>query len=192
MKRVLVVDDDEALRESLSMALTDEFEVSTAASAEEALAILEHGGAQAMVLDEEMPGLSGLGLLERLCGRNLPGTIMLSGRASVELARQAMRLGASDLLAKPCNVNQLKEMLHRAAERVPRSGDEVQPLALFGARALKEAWAQEGSPLPERSRRLSRVVAVEAIRVCKGDRLLAAERLDISPAELDWLASEEP
>ena len=130
MKRVLVVDDEAGIRESLSLALRDEFEVSTAASAEEALDQIRRSPPEVMILDQGMPGLSGLGLLEMLDGQVLPGTVMLSGRLDVKLARQAMHLGAEDMMSKPFDVEQLKRMLHQASDHVRCDRPVVLPLAL--------------------------------------------------------------
>lgn len=188
MKTVLVVDDDAAVRESLCLALDGEFEVSTAASAEEALDKIGRYRPQAMVLDQGMPGLSGLGMLERMDGRGLPGTIVLSGDVDVEMARQALHLGAEDLLAKPYDVEELKRMLHQASGHVRCDRPVDLPFALRGARAVSQASTQT-APLPVRSRWLSRTVVAEAISECRGDRALAAERLGMSIEELDGFSA---
>ena len=189
MIKVLVVDDDEGVRESLSEALLDEFEVSTASSGENALEQIGRSKPQAMVLDHCMPGLSGLGLLEKLEGKDVPGTIMLSALADVDMARQAMHLGAEDLMAKPCDVNVLKRKLHLASERArPAKSVEV-PFALRGARAVEEASSKEGS-LSGRSQWLSKRVIAEAISESRGDRDLAAYKLGMSLRELDIMVAD--
>jgi DNA-binding NtrC family response regulator len=189
MTQVLVVDDDAAIRESLSLALVDEFDVTTASSAEEALDHLTRERPEVMVLDQYMPGMSGLGLLEQLGGMSCPGTIMLSALVDVDMARQAMHLGANDLMAKPYDLEMLKQKLRAAAELQPRGRHDGIPLALRVARTVARAVAQKGT-LPARSLWLSRTVAAEAVSACRGDRALAAERLDISTAELNALIGD--
>ncbi|HTB23045.1 MAG TPA: response regulator [bacterium] len=189
MKKLLVVDDEAGIRESLSLALLDEFEVSTAASAEEALDQIGRSRPEVMVLDQSMPGLGGLGLLEKLGGQNVPGTVMLSGQVDVEMVRQAMHLGADDLLSKPFDVAELKRMLHQAAGHIRRDTATDLPLALRGARAVGQASAQT-TPLPVRSRWLSRTMVAEAVSECRGDRELAAQRLGMNKAELDSVSEE--
>lgn len=189
MKKVLVVDDDAGIRESLSLALRDEFEVSTAASAEEALDQIRRSPPEVMILDQGMPGLSGLGLLEKLDGRGLPGTVMLSGRLDVKLARQAMHLGAEDMMSKPFDLVQLKRMLHQASDHVRCDRPVVLPLALRSGLAVKQA-SNQTTPLPVRSRWLSRTLVSEAISECRGDRALAAQRLGMSAVELDEFSAE--
>jgi DNA-binding NtrC family response regulator len=189
MTQVLVVDDDAAIRESLSLALVGEFDVTAVSSAAEALDHLSRERPEVMVLDQFMPGMSGLGLLERLHGGFIPATVMLSALADTDMARQAMHLGADDLLAKPYDLAALKLKLHAAADR-PRLGlDADTPLALRGARILAEAVAATG-PLAQRSAQLSRLLVAEAITECRGDRKLAAERLDLDVAELNRLAGD--
>jgi DNA-binding NtrC family response regulator len=189
MTKVLVVDDEAGIRESLSLALRDEFEVSTAASAEEALDQIRRSPPEVMVLDQSMPGLSGLGLLEMLDGQGVPGTVMLSGRMDVKLARRALHLGAEDMMSKPFDLVQLKRMLHQASDHVRCDHPADLPFALRGARAVGEASTQT-TPLPVRSRWLSRTVVSEAISECRGDRVLAAQRLGMSAVELDEFSKE--
>ena len=100
--RVLVVDDSRLIREMVSDALASIAEVECCATAEEALSALEREAAQVVVSDLEMPGLSGLDLLERVRRRH-PSTdfVMLTGNATVDNAIGALRMGASDYLRKP-------------------------------------------------------------------------------------------
>jgi DNA-binding NtrC family response regulator len=171
------------------MALGEDFEVTTAASAEEALSRLDRDRPEAMVLDQNMPGMSGLGLLESLGGQAVPGTVMLSALVDVDLVRQAMHLGVDDLMSKPCNVAELKRSLHKASENAHCGPQELVPFALRGARALERAQEQQGS-LPERTRRLSKAVLAEAVSECRSDRELAARRLGMDLEELKRLSAD--
>lgn len=189
MTQVLVVDDDAAVRESLSLALVDEFDVTVVSSAAEALDHLSRERPEVMVLDQFMPGMSGLSLLERLEGGFVPGTVMLSALLDSDMARQALHLGADDLMAKPFDLAALKLKLHAAADRPHRAHKEDPPLALRGAHILAKAVTKNG-PLAQRSLQLSRVLVTEAITECRGDRKLAAERLDLGLAELNSLVGD--
>jgi len=115
MVNVLVVDDDPGLREGLCLALDGEFEVRSVASGEEALAELNRLPALAMVLDQNMPGMSGLGLLRRLQGRSGPGTILLSSQTDDDLTDLAFDAGAVGVLAKPCDLGVLRREIRQAA-----------------------------------------------------------------------------
>jgi DNA-binding NtrC family response regulator len=107
--RVLVVDDEKNIRRTLDMVLSGEgYEVSEAASAEEALGLLGGAGhaVDLCILDVKLPGVSGIEALERLrkdeATRELP-VIVISGHATVHDAVAAIKLGASDFFEKPLN-----------------------------------------------------------------------------------------
>jgi two-component system, LuxR family, response regulator FixJ len=98
-----VIDDDEALRESLSFLLeTAHFEVRVYESALRFLELLPHAQPGCIITDVRMPGMSGLELLRQLA--NLKTTfavIVITGHGDVPLAVEAMKLGAVDFLEKP-------------------------------------------------------------------------------------------
>ena len=117
--RILIVDDDEALRESLQLVLSAEgFEVWAAEDAGAALRLAERGGLDAILCDLRMPGVDGMELLPQLV-RRLPQTavIMMSAYGTEELALQAMNLGAYDYLAKPFQPAEAVFALRKAQER---------------------------------------------------------------------------
>lgn len=101
--RLLLVDDDEELLESLSTAIARRgVNVSTANSAEEAQERLQHEVFDVLLLDAKMPGLDGLGLLRWLKGAKAEvAVLLLTGNPSVDLAVEGMRSGALDVLVKP-------------------------------------------------------------------------------------------
>jgi two-component system response regulator AtoC len=117
--RILIVDDDDALRESLELVLAAEgYEVVTAAGGEEALEILEAAPVEVVLSDLRMPGLDGLDLLPQIA-RRLPGAsiILMSAYGTDELALEAMRRGACDYLAKPFQPSEVLFTLRKARER---------------------------------------------------------------------------
>ncbi len=112
--RVVVVDDDRLIRELVRDTLVDTAEVECCHSAEAALAALAREPADLVVSDLEMPGLSGLDLLEEV-RRAHPGTdfVVLTGRSSVDSAVAALRMGAADYLTKPIQPRELSSAVHR-------------------------------------------------------------------------------
>jgi CheY-like chemotaxis protein len=109
--KVLIVDDEAHIREMMRLTLeTAGHEVSEAADGEEALARFGDGrGYDVVLLDQRMPGIDGLETLRRLLAR-APDVcvVMVTAFASVELAVDAMRLGATNFLRKPITPEALR------------------------------------------------------------------------------------
>jgi two-component system response regulator MprA len=124
--RVLVVDDERAVRESLQRALELEgYTVELAADGEQALAQLHSGaGADAVILDVLMPGIDGLEVCRRLRAKgNAVPVLMLTARAEVDSRVAGLDAGADDYLPKPFA---LAELLARLRALIRRSvGDEA-------------------------------------------------------------------
>ena len=112
---ILIVDDEDRMRLSLSLILQKEkYHVDTAANAEEALAQLGSYEYDLMFLDLNMPGMSGIDLLVEI-HKHYPDipVLILTAHAALESAIQAVRLGARDYLIKPIEPVLI---LHRVAE----------------------------------------------------------------------------
>ncbi len=120
MPTILIVDDDDALREILFSVLSEKYECHTASHAEEALQYLEVENYDAIVTDLAMPGLDGVALLKRVQLRdsNTP-VILISGRGSGPFVDQLMALGAYAFLGKPFNLAELEEIVARAIAESP-------------------------------------------------------------------------
>ena len=129
--RVLVVDDESAMRLGIERTLRDfcphipeverdiSFAIASAASGEEALTSLAKQPADIILLDHKLPGLSGLDVLERLRGlASPPLVIMITAYATLEAAVDAMRRGAYDFVAKPFTPEELRNTVRKAAGRV--------------------------------------------------------------------------
>jgi DNA-binding NtrC family response regulator len=116
--RVLIVDDDELIREWMEGNLPPRgFDVECAGDGDAALALLRNSSFDVVVLDEVMPEMSGLEVLRRI--RELPDrpeVLFLTAHRSIDSAIEAMKLGARDYLEKPCKVDELDMQLQRAAE----------------------------------------------------------------------------
>lgn len=120
---VLVVDDDDDIREMLQSSLSFAgFRVSTAPDAQSALAVLTQTEPDAMVLDVMMPGIDGFDLLQLLRhrGDTLP-VLFLTARDAVEDRVRGLRLGADDYIAKPFSVIEVTARLESLLRRVRTS-----------------------------------------------------------------------
>ncbi len=114
-QRILIVDDEAGVRESLRMVLKGRYDVVTAASGEEALEFLERDPVDVVLLDIIMPGIDGMETLERIKQRApSPQVVMLTATKTVKTAVQAMKLGAFDYLTKPFDIDELNLLLDRA------------------------------------------------------------------------------
>jgi len=117
--RVLVVDDEPHVRAALASWLREDgYQVLTAESGEQALDRLAARGAEILLVDIKMPGMSGLELQARV--RELaPETtvIVMTAHASVETAVQALKQGAYDFIVKPFDPESMSRLVAKAAER---------------------------------------------------------------------------
>ncbi len=117
--KVLLVDDEEAFVEVLAHRLeARDLSVSTAGDGATALGLAAEQKFDAIVLDMAMPGMDGIETLERLLEINPDlQVILLTGRATLEQAATAIRLGALDLLEKPAEIETLVAKIELAATR---------------------------------------------------------------------------
>jgi len=116
---VLVVDDEEGIRESLSGIFEDEgCAILTSNSGEEALELLKEQSPDLILLDIWLPGIDGINTLEeiKVLKPDLP-VIMISGHGNIELAVKATRMGAYDFLEKPLSLERVLLVAKRALER---------------------------------------------------------------------------
>jgi two-component system response regulator MprA len=156
MTRVLIVDDEPAVRAALDRALRlDRYEVELAADGREALDRLAETRLDAVVLDVAMPGIDGLEVCRRLreAGDRTP-VLMLTARDAVDDRVAGLDAGADDYLVKPFALKELKARL-RALLRRAEGGDEGEDARLrFADVALdRGAWeAYRGSRRLELSR----------------------------------------
>jgi RNA polymerase sigma factor (sigma-70 family) len=123
---VFVVDDDPSVRRSLTRLIKSAgFAVDSFASAQQFLEHPRRDAPGCLVLDIQMPGVSGLELQDQLRAArlNLP-IIFLTGYGTVPASVQAMKAGAVDFLEKPVDDSTLLDVIHRAVERNRRARSE--------------------------------------------------------------------
>ena len=115
MKKLLIVDDDSHLLDSLRVVFGGLYEVSTALSAEEGAVLLEQQNPDVMLLDVILPGADGVEFL-RIVREGYPHlpVVMISGASSIKPVMKALELGASDFIRKPYDIDELRIVVARA------------------------------------------------------------------------------
>jgi two-component system response regulator RegA len=129
---LLVVEDDEALRERLARALAKRgFDVRAAASADEALRLAKADPPELALVDLRIGAENGLDLIPALRALD-PGTriVVLTGYGSVATAVQALRLGALHYLTKPADADEIAAAFNRPADAVDDRSPEWRPMSL--------------------------------------------------------------
>ncbi|WP_027185754.1 response regulator [Desulfovibrio inopinatus] len=115
---VLVVDDEERFASNMVRILTENGLVAKAANTgEHALNILANEEFDVVLLDVKMPGLSGVGTLERMNVMDLPSkVVILTGHASMDDAMALLDMGAVDYLIKPAKTSEVLKMIDHAKD----------------------------------------------------------------------------
>ncbi|MGE0041190.1 MAG: sigma-54-dependent transcriptional regulator [Vicinamibacterales bacterium] len=116
--RILVIDDEAAIRDSLRMILEYEgYEVLVAATGEEGAALVEREAPDLVFLDIKMPGMDGLEVLQRLHHLvEATPIVMISGHATITTAVEATRLGAFDFIEKPLSTERVLVTVRNAVD----------------------------------------------------------------------------
>jgi DNA-binding NtrC family response regulator len=131
MKKILAIDDDQAVLNYLNIMLlqTGAYQVATLANSSRAFQELKGNDYDLLLLDMDMPEVSGLDILRFIREKNIDvETIVLTGVEDVELAVSAMKLGAFDYLTKPVDNDQLLKIITAVLEnRRTRSGAAAEP-----------------------------------------------------------------
>ncbi|MFM8410664.1 MAG: UDP-3-O-acyl-N-acetylglucosamine deacetylase [Alphaproteobacteria bacterium] len=148
-RRILVVDDEDEIRQSLRGVLSDEgFAVEEAGDGRRALEMVRSAPPDLVVLDVWLPEIDGIALLEQIKALHprLP-VVIICGHANIEAAVRATRLGASDFIEKPFSIEALLGSIERALGGVAhavRAGEAEAPVA--GLRGGGGARADRGLP----------------------------------------------
>ena len=115
-EKVLLVDDEKEFLEIMSERMkARDMEVTTATSAQQALEIIEKESFDAIILDFQMPGMDGMDALKAIKAKKPElQIILLTGYATVEKSVEAMKIGATDFIEKPADLEVLAEKIKSA------------------------------------------------------------------------------
>ena len=179
-KRILVVEDDAAIRRGLVDALAYAgFEVLETADGREGLRMAVRVGYDLLVLDLVLPGTGGFDILAavRTSRPTLP-VIILTARGEEQDRVKGLRLGADDYVVKPFSVKELLARIEAVLRRSPERGSDVKRIAFSGGAIdldRREVQFAEGArcELSEREAELLRYLAGNAGRAVSRQELLA-------------------
>ena len=118
--KILVIDDEPILRDSLEVALkTFGYEVLTARTGEEGLGRFREENPDLILLDHWLPGINGDEVLRRIKEENseIP-IIIMTAQGSIEMAVNSMKMGAFDFLVKPFELDQVEDLIKKGVDRV--------------------------------------------------------------------------
>ncbi len=118
--KILVIDDEPILRDSLEVALkTSGYDVMTARTGEEGLEFFQKEHPDLILLDHWLPGINGDEVLRKIKEENqeIP-VIIMTAQGSIELAVNSMKMGAFDFLAKPFELDQMEDLIRKGLERI--------------------------------------------------------------------------
>ncbi len=182
-ERILIVDDESNITKSFASLLADEgYATCTAADAEEALETLEANHCDLVVLDLNLPGMSGIELLSRLGGRpSAPPVLVVSGQSDISTALEAVRLGASDYLEKPTPPERLISSVRACLQlaRAQRHG-----LVMADELDQRSRMIGESAAMQELNRTIAQVAPSDATVLISGEsgagKELIATRIHLS------------
>lgn len=150
-RRLLIVDDEESVRNLFARSLRERYSCETAANAQEALEWLKREPFALVITDIQMPGISGIELLRKISERYpYTAVIIVSGVDRTQRVIDAVRMGAYDYLLKPCDLDVLELCVDRALER---------RTLLRNARRYKEDLESRNAELARRKSELERLQA---------------------------------
>ena len=192
-EHIMVVDDEAAARVSLAEILRLEgYQVSTAASGEEALSLLNKSGPfDLMVLDLKMPGMDGIEVTE-VVQRESPGTviILLTAFGTLETAIEAIRKGSHDYLLKPCPIPEVLESVRKGLAKRQQE-QQRQHLVSQLKQTLSELVVVEGAEAHEETAitEPSRFVEIRDVVVDRQKHVVMrqGQPLDLTPTEFKIL-----
>ncbi|MCA1962270.1 MAG: response regulator [Desulfomonile sp.] len=139
--KVLLVDDEKDFTDTLGERLQARgFEVRTASSGDEGLALLKEKAPDVVILDVLMPGKDGVEVLREIKGLNpIVEVIMLTGHGTIETAIEGLKLGAYDYLLKPTDTGELVAKILRAYARKSEQEDRIRRAEIANIVA-KRGW----------------------------------------------------
>jgi len=118
LKKLLIVDDEISVRESLRIIFKNDYNVFLASNGEEAFRMVEKENPHVVLLDIILPGIDGIEILKRLKSENEKiKVIMLTATKTLKTAVSAMKIGAYDYITKPFCVSEIKTVVDNAVFR---------------------------------------------------------------------------
>src|SRR5499426_443403 len=166
--RILVIDDEAAIRDSFKMTLEYEgYEFVGAATGQEGLALLEREGPDLVLLDVKMPGMDGLEVLDRIRALNdaLP-VVVVSGHGTISTAVEATKKGAFDFIEKPFASDRVLVCLRNALDQ-GRLRDENR--SLRKAAEVRHQMVGESTALQQVMGSISRAAPTNATVLIQGE-----------------------
>lgn len=198
---VYVVDDDEAVRDSLTWLLeSNGYLVRCHASAERFLQSLQStdkSTISCVILDVRMPGMSGLELQERLISENLPMPIsFITGHGDVSMAVSTMKKGAVDFIEKPFKENELctlvEKMLTKARTDYSQANQRKTTQGLLGKLTGRERQVLERIVAGRLNKQIADDLGI-SIKTVEAHRANIMEKLNVNTvADLLRLALSDP
>ena len=118
--KILLVDDEVVFTDNISKLLSRRgYQVRAVNSGDEALRVLMDNSFDVMVLDLKMPGIDGIGTIREMKKLGLlTEVLILTGHGSIDMALEAIKLGAYDYLTKPCQITELVSMIEIGLETI--------------------------------------------------------------------------
>jgi len=110
VERILIVDDEQGIRDVMTLFLEDlGYEVLTAETGEEAIKVVEKERPPLVLLDMTLPGMNGMATLQKLLALDKHiGVVMATGQIDEKLAKESIQLGAYDYVLKPFDLKHLE------------------------------------------------------------------------------------
>jgi DNA-binding NtrC family response regulator len=168
--RLLIVDDDEQLRQTLERRFKRQrLAVTAAAGGEEALAKSAHNRWDVALIDLNMPGMNGIELMDRL--KELQPeleALLLTAQGSIETAIQAMKRGAYDYLTKPFHLPELEVHIQKAYEKVQLARRERQWVEQVGYESSRTRLVGSSPPMQRAVQLLQKVAPTDATVLVRG------------------------
>ncbi len=133
MNRILVVEDDERIRQSMRLALEDEgYRVDDVASGEEAIASFGDGAHELVLIDLMLPGMDGFETCRALRRQSTVPVIMVTARSDTHDVVAGLEAGADDYVTKPFVAKELAARIRALLRRSRPSGDDTATTLVFG------------------------------------------------------------
>ena len=195
---VYIVDDDEAVRDSLRWLLeANGYRVKSFSSAEDFLGAYDADEIAVLIVDVRMPGMSGLELQEELLARQAPLPIVfITGHGDVPMAVSTIKKGAVDFLEKPFNETDLRgivaRMLQQAAEKNAELQAQRDQMAVLNRLTSREQQVLERIVAGRLNKQIAGDLNI-SIKTVEAHRANIMEKLEVTTvADLMKIALNQP